>query len=145
METTNDSNSIFDIIQSLSNVYEPILCSNAVSLLGEYKIWQNYWQTTVHETLPDSVINVLKYCDQITYPGLHLMLNVLAALSVSVASAERSFSTLRRLKTWLRTSMNEERLTGLALLHIHFDIPVDIESIIERFSTSKTRKLDFVL
>ena len=31
------------------------------------------------------------------------------------------FSTLRRVKTWLRSRMSEGQLTGLALLHIHWD------------------------
>ena len=36
-------------------------------------------------------------------------------------SCERSFSALRRLKLWTRSSMTEERLSGLAMLLIHCD------------------------
>ena len=36
-------------------------------------------------------------------------------------SCERSFSALRRLKLWTRSSMTEERLSGLAMLLIHRD------------------------
>ena len=43
-------------------------------------------------------------------------------LDVSSASAERSFSSFRRLKTYLRSTMTEERLTNLALLYIERDI-----------------------
>ncbi|XP_052253227.1 zinc finger MYM-type protein 1-like [Dreissena polymorpha] len=35
------------------------------------------------------------------------------------ATSERSFSGLRRLKTYLRTSMTQERLTHLMTLHVH--------------------------
>ncbi|XP_052268596.1 uncharacterized protein LOC127869976 [Dreissena polymorpha] len=35
------------------------------------------------------------------------------------ATSERSFSALRRLKTYLRTSMKQERLTNLMTLHVH--------------------------
>ena len=62
---------------------------------------------------------------------------ILLSLPVSVATAERSFSTLRRVKTWIRSRMGEERLTGLALLNIHRDIPVDAESAIERFAKKR--------
>jgi len=41
---------------------------------------------------------------------------------MSTAFAERSFSTMRRLKTYLRTSTSENRLVGLALLNIHRNI-----------------------
>ena len=58
-----------------------------------------------------------------------MLLQIILTLPVSVASAERTFSTLRRLKTWLRSGMSAERLTGLALLHTHADILVDIDKI----------------
>ena len=35
------------------------------------------------------------------------------------AVSERSFSTLRRLKTWLRSTMNQDRLNWCMMLHIH--------------------------
>ena len=38
--------------------------------------------------------------------------------ATSVAG-ERSFSTARRLKTWLRSRMNQERFSNLTVLNIH--------------------------
>ena len=37
------------------------------------------------------------------------------------ASPERSFSALRRVKTYLRSTMSQERLNHLMVLHIHQD------------------------
>ena len=37
------------------------------------------------------------------------------------AISERSFSALRRLKTWLRSTMNQTRLNWCMILHIHND------------------------
>ena len=45
-------------------------------------------------------------------------------LPVTSCEAERSFSALRRIKNYLRSTMTEERLTGLALLNIHGYSPV---------------------
>ncbi|XP_022023478.1 zinc finger MYM-type protein 1-like [Helianthus annuus] len=42
--------------------------------------------------------------------------HVLLTLSVTVASAERSFSKLKLLKSYLRSSMSQERLNGLAMI-----------------------------
>ena len=42
----------------------------------------------------------------------------LEVIPATSCSAERSFSSLRRLKTYLRNSMGQERLSSLALLHI---------------------------
>lgn len=35
------------------------------------------------------------------------------------ATSERSFSALKRVKTYLRTSMKQQRLNDLMLLHVH--------------------------
>jgi len=43
-------------------------------------------------------------------------LKVLTTLPVTTASAERTFSMLRRFKTRLRSTMAEDILTGLALM-----------------------------
>nr|XP_042913026.1 uncharacterized protein LOC122273036 [Parasteatoda tepidariorum] len=42
----------------------------------------------------------------------------------TTATPERSFSTLKRLKTYLRNKMGDKRLTGLALLSVHRDLAV---------------------
>jgi len=41
--------------------------------------------------------------------------------------------------------MGQERLLGLALLNVHRDISVAVDHVIERFSNSKRRLLDFVV
>ncbi|KAF0723960.1 zinc finger MYM-type protein 1-like, partial [Aphis craccivora] len=50
---------------------------------------------------------------------------------------------LIRLKTWMRSRMGEERLTGLALLNTHRDIDIDVEKIIDRFAACKKRSIKF--
>jgi hAT family C-terminal dimerisation region len=45
---------------------------------------------------------------------------------VSSCKAERSFSSLRRLKTWLHTSMTQSRLNAIAVCHAHQNILDDV-------------------
>jgi len=66
-------------------------------------------------------------------------------LPVSTATSERSFSTMRRLKTYLRSSIGNERMTGLALLSIRKDLQIDREKIMNDFVASSNRRFDFVL
>ena len=40
-------------------------------------------------------------------------------IPITTANAERSFSALRRIKTYLRSSMMQERLNNVMLLHCH--------------------------
>jgi hypothetical protein len=42
-------------------------------------------------------------------------------VSVTTASAERSFSRLKLIKTYFRTTMAQERLTGLTILSTEND------------------------
>lgn len=63
--------------------------------------------------------------DNVTIRGLFSetlkVVSVLLVVPASAANAERSFSMLRRLKTWLRCTMSQARLTHLAILHCHQD------------------------
>jgi len=62
-----------------------------------------------------------------------------------VSSAKRSFSTLKRLKVWLRNRISEERLVVLALLNVHNDDEITPDEVIDQFAKSKNRKLDLIL
>ncbi|CAH3133933.1 unnamed protein product, partial [Porites lobata] len=53
------------------------------------------------------------------FPAIHKVLSIYLTTPVGSVSCERSFSALRRLKLWTRSSMRENRLSGLAMLLIH--------------------------
>ena len=53
------------------------------------------------------------------FPNIRRMLVHIMVLPVTSCEAERSFSTLRRIKSYLRTTMTNERLNGLALLSVY--------------------------
>ena len=63
---------------------------------------------------------------------VHLML----ICPVSSCKAERSFSSLRRLKTWLRNTMTQERLNAVIVCHVHQDVldNVDISELAADFA-----------
>ncbi|XP_050065414.1 zinc finger MYM-type protein 1-like [Aphis gossypii] len=50
------------------------------------------------------------------YPNLFKLLQVALVLPISSASCERSFSAMRRIKSWTRTTMGQERLSYLTYL-----------------------------
>lgn len=102
------------------------------------------WKNQCTSITSSDIDTIASSCSKDFYPLINKLILILATLPVSVASAERSFSTLRRLKTWLRSNMTEKRLVGLTLLHVHRDISVDIEDVINTF-VSDTRRLEFVL
>ncbi|ESO12395.1 hypothetical protein HELRODRAFT_62880, partial [Helobdella robusta] len=60
-------------------------------------------------------------------------------LPVSTATAERSFSSMKRIKSYLRNSTSGKRLNGLALLSIHKEITVNPQEVMDKFSKSGRR------
>ncbi|CAI6357245.1 unnamed protein product [Macrosiphum euphorbiae] len=91
-----------------------------------------------------NAINILNNCNSDLFPNVFKLLQILVTLPVTSCEAEISFSTLKRIKTYLRNSTSESRLNGLAALNIHYDIDVKSEEVIQRLSNLK-RRLDFIL
>ena len=74
-------------------------------------------------------------------PAVTTLLRLFGTIPVSNATAERSFSALKRLKTYLRSTMGEERLTGLALLNVNKSTEVDPDDVIELYASKKDRRI----
>lgn len=76
------------------------------------------------------------------YPNVDIALRMILSTPVTNCSGERSFSTLRRVKNYLRSTMGTDRLTGLALLTIEQRITslIDYEDVIDDFANRKARK-----
>ena len=72
---------------------------------------------------------------------LHV-LQLLYVLPASTATVERSFSSLHRLKTYLRNSMTPKRLNHLLLLHVHKDATeqIDVQEIVAEFIGRNERR-----
>ena len=54
-------------------------------------------------------------------------MKLITVMPATNASSERSFSAIRRLKSYLRSTMTQERLNHLMMLHIHKDITDSID------------------
>ena len=72
------------------------------------------------------------------------MLEIYLVVPFSVATNERTFSCLRRLKSYLRTCMTSNRLNSCAMMHIHSDIlkNVDISCIARQFVLLNSKRID---
>ena len=75
-------------------------------------------------------------------PSTLALLKLLLVFPSTAASAERSFSTLRRLKTYLRANMSQKRLSFSVLCHIQRELcnGADISSIMQNFVSSNPHR-----
>lgn len=81
-----------------------------------------------------------------SFPQLQKLLILLLTIPVTVASAERSFSKLKLIKSYLRSKMQQSRLTNLAILSIENKLAktLDTSELIKKFaSVNATRERKF--
>jgi hypothetical protein len=64
---------------------------------------------------------------------------------VAVASTERSFLKLKLIKSYLRSTMSQERLNGLAILSIENEMlkKLEYKILISNFASQKARIMNF--
>lgn len=79
---------------------------------------------------------------QSTLPDVVTCYILFLTLPVTVASCERSFSKLRIIKNYLRSSCGQERLSALALLSIESQIAraLNMDDLIKDFASRKARR-----
>ena len=70
------------------------------------------------------------------------LIRLCLTIPVSSATAERSFSTFRKLKTFTRSTVKASRLTYLALLHVHQDRTdkLELNDLCTTFVSSNERR-----
>ena len=73
------------------------------------------------------------------------LLRIYLTVPLSSATAERTFSSLRRLKNYLRSTTTQRRFNHLMLLHSHKDrtTSIDLVKIAKEFIAKNSRRNDF--
>ena len=68
---------------------------------------------------------------------------LLLTIPVSIATCERSFSKLKLIKSHLRSTMGQDRLSSLSLLSIESEVAakLSLEKVIGHFASVKARRL----
>ncbi|XP_055307311.1 uncharacterized protein LOC129571529 [Sitodiplosis mosellana] len=98
------------------------------------------------EKSPLDFLNKIRACCLVPiYPNLTTALKIFLTLPVTIASAESSFSKLKLIKNYLRTSMSQDRLSNLSMISIESELLDSIpqETIIEKFAAAKARQISF--
>ena len=70
----------------------------------------------INEKSPINVLNYIKRLE--SFPNACIAFKILLTILVTIASAKRSFSKLKLIKFYLRSTMSQEKLNGLNILLI---------------------------
>ena len=68
------------------------------------------------------------------FPNIHTLLRLICTLPVTSSECEHSISFLHRLKMYLCSTMGQERMTGLALMHINYGMELSLNDITNIFA-----------
>lgn len=136
LDNNNEILELIDFYKDSDDLSEPDI------VIAEIKMWKNVLKRTEVDKKPKTVIQYLQFCDEDLFPNVNKLLKLLCILPVTTCTSERSFSSLRRLKTYLRSTVSEDRLNGLAMLSIHRSEVLTPDDIIEEL-IKKNRRLKF--
>ncbi|CAF3192960.1 unnamed protein product, partial [Rotaria sp. Silwood2] len=108
-----DQNHLFNELQ----VLQPMLQNKKLSNLNEL----------YHEMIPL----------QEAFSNMMLMIKAALTFPVSSCTCERVFSKMKLIKTRIRTTMADERLSDLCILSIERDFNIDFEQVIDQFAVNR--------
>ena len=117
-------------IAQLGEIYAADL-PNPTTLSTDIRKWRRKWDSTV--PLPNTPIAALQQCDPDVFPNIHTLLKLACTLPVSAAENECNHSALKHLKQYLRSTMEADCLSSLAL-QIHCSSPVEFEEVVSSFA-----------
>ena len=96
-----------DLAHQLAEFYPDDL-PNPLTLQQELHVWKWKWKSFSAER-PSSLSKPFFHANEAMFPNICQLLRIVSTLPATSCECERSISVLRRLKTYLRTTMAEER------------------------------------
>ena len=122
---------------------------DGTSLLTELKTLAKIFPVSERPGNGGTALRVLRYVCENRFvdimPNIYIALRIFLTTPVTVASGERNFSKLKLTKTYLRSTMAQDRLVNLSLISIENSITrtLNFSELINDFATKKARKVKF--
>ena len=110
---------------------------------ADLDLWETYWLKMHVGVISSTVATTLKQVEEHSLANKTIVtaLRILGTVPVATCECERSVSPLHRLKTYMRSTMSQDRLNGLALLHTHGHMSLNIEELVEKFACEQPRRM----
>lgn len=125
-----------DFILDFAKGYETVIYTDDVK--AERENLQKLLKRKNADDLPKTLLELQSYMHRLkdAFTELDKLLTIACTLPISTAACERSFSTLRIVKPYLRTTMLNERLHDLMILAIHREraTMLNFDAVVSRFA-----------
>ncbi|KAL3009321.1 hypothetical protein AAZX31_07G077100 [Glycine max] len=112
---------------------------DGLDLFSELKVLREVLREEI--STPIEVLSYIKTLD--SFPNVYIAYRILWTIPLTVATAERSFSKLKLLKSYLKSTMLQDKLNELAILSIESEVLelLDYKTLINDFAAKKARRL----
>ena len=129
-------------IKEVGDLYKSDLPSPHL-LSTEFSRWKIKCNSMSSSSRPDSLQDAFQCCDEDAFPNIHKLLTIACTLPVTTCENERANSQLKLLKTYLRSTMSEERLSALANMKIHRGMVSDfnLDQLVVAFANKHSRRM----
>ncbi|XP_021367962.1 52 kDa repressor of the inhibitor of the protein kinase-like [Mizuhopecten yessoensis] len=107
---------------------------------ADFQQWKFYWTDQTEK--PTSLSTAIKECDIHMFENISTLLKICGTFPLTSCECERSISVLIHLKTYLRSTMGQQRKTSLALMFIHRAVKVLTTDIVREFARKNPRKME---
>ena len=106
--------------------------------------WETVWLNSNQDQdqLPSTVETTISSMSITLFPNIHRVLTLLGVVPVTTCSCEQSISVQRRLKTYLRSTMLQDRYSNLVLMNIHYGMDIDNKEILDRLIIKHPKRLE---
>ena len=139
LTATNEPNDIDDVMD-----YYSVFISSKSSLIRQLESLKDLCggkQSNVSDVI-DKLRDIHQKNLDILFNDVLFLARIYLASPVTSVECERSFSMLRRLKTWLRRTTGQSRLNHELILLAHSARQVDLDSVIDDFICLNDRRKD---
>jgi len=112
---------------------------DSLDLFSELKVLREMLREEINT--PIKVLSYIKTLD--SFSNVYIAYKILLIIFVTVVTAERSFSKLKLLKLYLKSTILQDRLNELVILSIESEVLelFDYKTLINNFAAKKARRL----
>ena len=133
-------------IQQIENVvclFPPSVPVDPLSLSAEFEVFVDIVNETEETCKTVHDAGKIAFDNKEIFPNVYRCYKLLFTAPVSVADIERSFSKMKIVKNFLRSSMTGNRLEDLIVLSTETDLTdaIDLFAVLKKWATRKNRKL----
>ena len=116
---------------------------NRNELRGELQLL--YQDKSLSQPPDQLIVTIDKDGLEPAFPEVYRALKLILTLPMTTASAERSFSCLKRMKNYLRSTMLQERLSNLAIISLEKELAQGIPEAMTNSPRKQTEETNYII